>query len=343
MSIVIRSVGQMAAYLPYSLGFYPHRSIVISGQMGKELGMTARQDIPPPEHVDEQARHVVSVFARQGHDAVLLFGVTDGPDPEPFLRSARQRFCALGIGVSHTVLLDGRGRWRVLQCTCGGCPRTWAPLPDLSRNPAVAAAVLRGVAPMDSRADVEALLTPSDPALVDEVAGLMCDPPELDSHQVGTAVRHLVHEDFARVEPSAADLAVATIAMQDIELRDVVLGWVLPHEFPSPLGGPTPRGLSAGLGPSPDLEGGLAGLGGHETEAVERRLAQWARSIPRELRPPVLAVLGTVAWLGGGGALGRTAVEQALDIDSGHRLAQMVCQAFDAGVRPTPREDCRPA
>jgi len=343
MSIVIRSVGQMAAYLPYSLGFYPHRSIVISGQMGKELGMTARQDIPPLEDIDEQARHVVSVFARQGHDAVLLFGVADGPDPEPFLRSARQRFCALGIGVSHTVLLDGRGGWRALQCACGGCPRTWTPLPDISRNPAVAAAVLRGVAPMDSRAEVEAMLTPTDATLVDEVAGVAGGHPAPDFLEIGTAVRRLLHEDFARVEPSAPDLAVASIGMQDIEVRDAVLSWVLPHEFTSALAGPALHGLIAGLGPSPDVDGGFAGLDGHRTEGVEERLAQWARSIPRELRPPVLAVLGTIAWLGGGGALGRTAVEQALDIDPDHRLAQMVCHALDTGVRPTPREDRRPA
>ncbi|TWP35200.1 DUF4192 domain-containing protein [Leekyejoonella antrihumi] len=344
MSIVIRSVGQMAAYLPYSLGFYPHRSVVVVGQIGRELGMTARQDIPPPGATDREARQVAALFAREGHDSAQLFGIDDGPDPEPLLRAARRSLSALGIRVSHTALLDGVGNWRALQCACGGCPREWTAVPDVSKNPAVAEAVLRGIAPMDSRADVEALLVPTDPTLLDQVARAIRRGAGPSLTQVGVAVRHLVHEDFSGgSQLSIADLADATSGLQRIAVRDGVLSWLLPQEFPTVAAADRLPDLVVALGRSPGAREHPADFFCDDTGGVASRLAACARSTPRDLRAPVLTVLAAVGWLGGGGALGRTAAEQALEIDPGYRLAQMVHQAFEHCVRPTPREDRHPA
>ena len=67
---------------------------------------------------------------------------------------------------------------------------------------------------------------------------------------------------------------------------------------------------------------------------VVARLAAACRHSPPELSPGPLTVLGHVAWWQGDGAVARTAVEQALAVDPGYRLAVLLQRMVDVAARP---------
>lgn len=325
MISTLRGIGQVAAFLPYSLGFYPHESVVVVGQIARAIGLTARQDIPPDELVHELAQDLASTFARERHDDVQLFGVCDGPDPLPQLRAMRRAFSAWGIRVDHTVLLDGSGQWKAAQCVCGGCPRQWSPLPDLGSNRVIAELVMRGVAPLSRREDLAACLEPEDPGLLGEVDRLVAAAPAPSIARVGSAVRALVTVPPPAASCSAQDVAVACAGLRSVTVRDTVLAWMLPalvHDEPIPM--PV---LGEALGPSPESPGALVPA-----------LTRWCRSTPEPLRPPVLTLLAASQWDDGGGALGQIACERALQIDPDYTLARLVQRVLGSAIRPTWRE-----
>ncbi len=79
----------------------------------------------------------------------------------------------------------------------------------------------------------------------------------------------------------------------------------------------------------------LAGLDGSVAagELVER-LAAVCRRSPPEISPGPLTVLGHVAWWQGDGAMARTAVDAALAVDAGYRLAVLLATMVDVAARP---------
>ena len=63
----VRDIGEIAAGLPHLLGFRPRESVVLiglGGESGRRVGMTARADIPPPEHDRALARMLARKVAR---------------------------------------------------------------------------------------------------------------------------------------------------------------------------------------------------------------------------------------------------------------------------------------
>jgi hypothetical protein len=58
------------------------------------------------------------------------------------------------------------------------------------------------------------------------------------------------------------------------------------------------------------------------------------RSVPDEHAAPPLAVLANLAWWRGDGALARTCLERALRASPDSRLALLLEQMLDFGVRP---------
>lgn len=72
-----------------------------------------------------------------------------------------------------------------------------------------------------------------------------------------------------------------------------------------------------------------------DSETLVERLATVCRRSPPELSPGPLTVIGHVTWWLGDGALARTAVERALEIDPDYRLAVLLARMVDVAVRPS--------
>ena len=175
--------------------------------------------------------------------------------------------------------------------------------------------------------------------------------------------------------PCEDDWAWAVVGLLDIAVRDLVIAWLCPgmlrlDVFPLalrrlaeshlPARGRLPPGLATSDAP-PDPDGtdgtdgtdggtgggtgdmdGLGGEGPDELgspmltgETLVERLATVCRRSPLELSPGPLTVLGHVTWWLGDGALARTAVERALDVDPDYRLAVLLSHMVDVAIRPS--------
>jgi hypothetical protein len=117
---------------------------------------------------------------------------------------------------------------------------------------------------------------------------------------------------------------------------------------PRPRRGRRKRGrrLDRHLGRRPDtrVEGGIDGHGAtwedwrawEEASAphlVQARLESVCRAVPAAHAAPLLALVGNYAWWRGDGARAGVALDAALDLEPDHRLAGLIREALDRGLR----------
>jgi hypothetical protein len=165
----------------------------------------------------------------------------------------------------------------------------------------------------------------------------------------------------AQSAPSRGDeaWAWAVVSLVDVSVRDLLIAWMCPGTlelsvFPASL-----RRLAESELPSRRDILGWAGVGlasvesgepedgaGAPTDAIDEpahdvahegladRLAMVCREAPTELSPGPLTVLAHVVWWLGDGALARTALDRALDVDPDYRLAMLLARMVDVAVRP---------
>jgi hypothetical protein len=69
-------------------------------------------------------------------------------------------------------------------------------------------------------------------------------------------------------------------------------------------------------------------------DGLVERLAMVCRSAPPELSPGPLTLLAHVVWWLGDGALARTALDRALEVDPDYRLATLLARMVDVAARP---------
>ncbi|WP_427385201.1 DUF4192 domain-containing protein [Janibacter sp. G56] len=68
------------------------------------------------------------------------------------------------------------------------------------------------------------------------------------------------------------------------------------------------------------------------------RLLDLVRALPEQEAAPALTLLADVSWWRGDGALARSAIDRALEVEPDYRLAQLIGRLLDFGVRArTPR------
>ena len=72
-------------------------------------------------------------------------------------------------------------------------------------------------------------------------------------------------------------------------------------------------------------------------DGLVERLAMVCRAAPPELSPGPLTVLAHVVWWLGDGALARTALDRALEVDPDYRLATLLERMVDVAARPRVR------
>ncbi len=347
MTATLNSVGQIAAFLPYLIGFVPHRSVVVVGLIDGHVGMTARLDIPEAPDVEAAARHVVQAVVRGEHTGALLFAVADGQDPDPLLRAIGLRLRAFGVGVDHTARVTAQGQWRATQCSCGACPRAWTALPDISSHPAVLAHLAEGETPAPDRASVTGRLDVDREAL--ELVEPFVAAARLHARprEVAEALDAVLHgaAEVRRLPPLT--LATAAVGVQHVPMRDALLGWLMPEVFPAMEDCATEYAALRDAFIDGEAQAVLGEAAQRALDLPQERPADrmvaWAGCTPRELRPAVLTLLAARQWSHGGGTLGAAAVAQALEIDPDYRLAQLLAHAFHYGMRPILRERRRSA
>jgi hypothetical protein len=172
-------------------------------------------------------------------------------------------------------------------------------------------------------------------------------------------------------EPTPTTLAALLGPLVDVRLRDLLVAWLCPGTLsleacPRDLVSRLRRALEADTSShesmlrdvrevvdgeieedieqdidediEEDIDEMLEGSGGWDRAVTERvrlaRLEELCRATPAACAAPVLAVVAAYAWWLGDGAHASVAVDRALEVDPRYRLAQLVRQSLDRGLRP---------
>lgn len=341
-------MAELIAVLPYQLGYTPSRSLVLvmlrrrpgdGGPPAGDMGLTARIDLPPPEHEQAVADHLVGVLHRQRPHLVQLIAYEDEGDDATALMQAIQEHCrALSILVDTQARVCG-GRWRRVVEPDGDRPR-WRPVPEAADVPAVADLVLQGASPGGGR---------------EELAQRLDSGSELTHQAVRLAVREALTSGVGRTsgassdqgsdaaevwgqvlrsgqgartvaDLSAGELAELVLSLQDVAVRDALMAWLTPGQYSVSAHPPAVMSRLVRALPMSRVRAPL----------MVDRLLELAARIPPELCTPVLTVLAILAWWHGNGTLANIAIERALRLDPDYRLAVLIDQVLAQLVPPPP-------
>jgi hypothetical protein len=300
----------LIAALPAVLGFVPEKSLVLVTFEDGELGCVMRVDLSA-ELVDSLA-HMADVAAANGPDvAVAVVVDEDGAscrmclDEHQLLAGVlREQLEGRSIELLAAYVVDrleAGGRWH----RGDGQPGAGT-IEDPMSSPMAAAAVLDGRRLYARRTELQEVIA--------------VDP--LRAEALRAAMLRAEHD---------GDLRPDADARRDVE-----------HALAAA------RGLSEGLVPDED---DLARLGcgftdprvrdtlyalavGRDADRAEALWALMARTLPDPWRVEALVLLAFSAYARGDGPLAGVSLEAALRSDGGHRMAVMLDQALQSGMRP---------
>jgi hypothetical protein len=366
--IRLRGPADVVAALPYQFGYHLEDCLVVMALRGRSVGMLQRLDLPAPEQACDAADQLVAPLLREDPEAVLLVAFERDPGAAtPVLDAAAARIAGAGIAVLPRVVVRD-GRWYGPDCQDDCCPQEGVALAQPADTPAVADFVGLEVAPLPSRESLASLVA-ADDAVCREVAAALAQPgaswpgPSKPGRAVGAggpaadecgdphraAVERLSRLSlWARAcdvsvsarpvdELSADGVAELVRSLEDRALRDGLIARLCPQTLPfDKLDEDLADALLTTL-PEPAWAR-AAGGGGRAAALAARRLLtrlQWlVRAVPDEHCAPVLTVLASVAWWMGEGSVARVALERALEHVPDYRLARLLEQLLDHGIRP---------
>lgn len=349
-----RDMGELVVLIPHLLGYHPEPGLVLVGLNGRRVGPVLRLEVPEGTDtpgVDPAMDPALRRLARHCEHALVVVFERWAGQSEPLERLVRAHAAAVFLDLDDTVRVLG-GRWCRLVDAAGGVGGLWAgerveeeggPVPAESHVPGAAEFVVRGSAPLSSRDEIAVLLhrrtgdtaavcallgrarrrtllteaaTPRSPRIPDPESALTAWRRVLAPAQIGET------GGFTQTLP-AHTVAAAVRALDDIELRDELFGWICPHLAADPdLLPARVRGLARRhLGPrTPDRD-------------VQRALLLLVQHTPEPDRAPVLTALGLCSWGLGDGAMAREAVVAALEVRPGYTMAQLLLRAIQYAVR----------
>ncbi|TFV57139.1 DUF4192 domain-containing protein [Geodermatophilus sp. DF01-2] len=321
---------EIAAALPYLLGFHPRESVVLvalGGPSGGRVGLTVRADLP----ARAQSAAVVSALARSvatdDPAGVVVAVVSESPDDrEPLpggdslaglphrdvVHDAVVALAGLDIPVRDTLLVRG-GRWWSYDCPHPCCePGAGEPLPG-GVTALAAASVATGQVVARDRAALEARVAPLDgPAraameavtwrVVGRRARAARDDPDAEARRSWDAVRTAVRRcrPGSGGRPTDREVAGVLWALADVRVRD--------------------RALTLALG--------------DDAAGAEMLWAECTRRGPAPLDAAPATLLAVSAWLRGDGAMANVALERALDSLPTYRLARLLARGLAACLPP---------
>ena len=320
----------IAAALPYLVGFHPHESLVLvslGGPTGTRVGLTVRADLPARSASAAVVTALVSSVATDDPAGVVVAVVSEAPDERGALpggdaldglphrdvvHDAVVALAGLDIPVRDTLLVRG-GRWWSYDCPEPCCaPGAGAPLPG-GVSPLAAASAAAGQVLAPDRATLEARIAPLDgPAraavdaaiwrLVDRRARATRTDPDGETRRswdtVLRAVRHCRPPEAGRLPDR--EVAGVLWAVADIRVRD--------------------RALTLALG--------------DDAAPAELLWTECTRRAPAPLDAAPATLLAVSAWLRGDGAMANVALERALDSRPTYTLARLLADGLAACLPP---------
>ena len=311
--------GALIAALPAVLGFVPENSLILVSLGDGKLGSVMRVDLS--EELVDRVEHLAEVAAAAAPEAVIAVIVdADGVYCPSCNEEYRRLSAVLAEALSQhdielwaTHLVDQvalGGRWHCAE----GCGSSGL-VDDPASSPLAAAAVLEGRRLYPRRADLQAVITPDDPARSDALADVIrreaarrraahrAQPVRCTRADVETAMS-AAGRVAAGESLSDTELATLGCALSDAQVRDILYALAV--------------GESAG--------------------EVESLWALLARTLPSPWRVEALVLIAFSAYARGDGPLAGVSLQEALGCEPDHRMAGMLDTALQSGLRP---EDIR--
>ena len=228
--ITLRGPGDVVGLLPYQLGYHPRDSVVVVSLRGKRVGLVARADLPPDEHVDEVVSTLLGPLVRDAATSVIVVGYEDVPDAsQPLLTALVEQLERAGIHVLDVpVVRDGRRYSATCSDSC--CPPEGIALPDPADVPGVAEYVGMGRAPLRSRGAVHGLVEPERwrcEGVSDAVAARSRMRRLRRRSAVAWAKVLAVGEAGSR-PPDRTVVADVALGLADVPWRDGLIAWLAP-------------------------------------------------------------------------------------------------------------------
>ncbi|MFK5633789.1 DUF4192 domain-containing protein [Ornithinimicrobium sp. LYQ103] len=358
---VLAGAAHVLAGLPHLIGYHPSRSLVLvvsavgdqppsrsgGGPVRAEVQMTVRLDLPPAGHAGRLAHDLAGPVGRAGARSrgdLLVHAFVFDADPPlavDVVEAVHRLVDVDGRLRLHDLLLVSGDRYlavvereeRVLDddevtaaLTCG-LTSDWSTVPSAADVPAVADLVLRGRGAAASREDVAAAVRRRDErasaatSLAIDVLALDPDRcrPVVGLEALGSWVVH------GTPEPTAHQRAQLALALQDRWLRDAVLASWSPRLFQ----------LEDILSPqeAEEVRRAVPPLRDPREGALDRLLALCAK-VPAELTAPLYTVAGFLAWSVGEGTVANEAVDVALEVEPGYRMATLLQAVLAHGLPP---------
>jgi hypothetical protein len=324
----VRDVGEIAAGLPHLLGFHPRESVVLiglGGESGRRVGMTARADIPPPEHDRSLARMLARNMSTARPEGALVLVVSEAADETadgrprlPHHHLVGETCRALersGVLIADTVLVR-TGRWWSYDCPDQCCaPGSGTPLP-LGVTELEVASIATGTVVAGTRENLVARIAP---------------PPDHDANAMAAACARVgvaLSADImdTGVEPAAAESWAAVMAG---------LARRRPGAAGAPLSDEDVARIVWGLRDGAVRDLALELALGDESAAAEQLWTECTRRAPAPLDAAPATLLAVCAWLRGDGAMANIALDRALASAPGYGLATLLRDALAACVTPT--------
>ncbi|MBE1497192.1 hypothetical protein H4696_004292 [Amycolatopsis lexingtonensis] len=307
LPVDLRDPALLLAALPYLIGFRPAKSAVLLGHRapeGDRTGLVLRADIPRREDRARQARALAPRFAAGRHTGVtvaLVGGRRRPGSPPPhagFVKHLKTALGEYGLPVLHALWTPGITTNAPWACytdeDCAGR------LPDPRATVVAAAGTEAGQVVFDSRAELAALLDPRCPEALTRRADLLTRQPEPDDFDPVSEIRAALAR---RRPPSDEEAVLLASALTIPEIRDACLSMAVP----------------------PD---------GSTAREAERLWLTLVRELPAPERAEPAALLGYSAYLRGDGTFAGMALENALEADPSHVLAELLLKVLDRGMPP---------
>lgn len=300
--------GILIAALPAVLGFVPEKSLVLVTVDRGEMGCVMRVDLSDELH--DSVEHIAEVAASAEPDSAIAVVVDEegascrmcNDEYRQLASALARRLAERGIELLAAHVVDrvaAGGRWHCVD----GCGSSGV-IDDPGASPLAMAAVLDGRRLYARRAELQEVIAVTDPER---------------SAALAASIRH---SDTARPDDEArADIEAAMVAA-----GRVADGAHLPDEVLTR--------LAAAL-TDPRVRDTLYALAvGENAGQAETLWAELARTLPQPWRVEALVLLAFSAYVRGDGPLAGVSLDAALRCNAAHKMAGMLDQALQSGIRP---------
>jgi hypothetical protein len=316
----------------YSIGFRPRHDLVLVGLYDGLAGPgpILRIPLPPRRHEPDLVDHLLAGLRRAGPalDGVVALVMHDELDSGRHRRlSALLRARAPGhrFDLADVIAVAPRG-YRSLLCGSGCCPPEGRPLSEVIDSTVSVAMIASGEVLARDEAELIADVRPERPDPPGPPSAAQLVPAGRD-HGPGERAAALAAWR-ALLEGNPAPLPALARAMADPVLSAAVMLCAVPGSADGPerlLGG-EPLDPRAVFGTRPDFP---------LTKQVADALALVARQSPPSVRAHPVALLAQLCWWSGNGTRARLLAAHALELQPGHRVAELI-QGLTAVPAPPP-------